>query len=240
MNQDERITKLPQHVAIIMDGNGRWATKNSLKRNFGHKAGADAVDVTVEKAVEMGIPYLSLFAFSEENWGRPQEEVHALMALLVDTIHKMTPKMMKQNVKCVFIGERSHIAPEVIAQMDACSQMTAANTGLTLILAISYSGKWDILQAVNACREDVQKGLIKSPVTYADFAHYLATDGIPDPDLLIRTSGEERISNYMLWQLAYTELYFTPILWPDFRKDDFEAAIAAYSNRKRRFGKIDE
>ncbi len=229
---------LPRHVAVIMDGNGRWAGQRGLARNEGHRQGVEAVRATVEAATQAGIQYLSLFAFSEENWKRPVEETATLMSLMIEAIYQQTPVLMQNNIKCLFIGNMQNIPAPVRERMESCLQQTAGNTQMTLIVAISYSGKWDILQAVNACMRD-KKGSA-DPLTAQEFAGYLSTSAIPDPDLLIRTSGEERISNFMLWQLAYTELYFTPVLWPDFRKLDFQAALEAYSNRKRRFGKTTE
>lgn len=230
--------KLPEHVAVIMDGNGRWALQRGMQRNDGHRQGVEAVRATVEAAAELGIPYLSLFAFSEENWDRPADEIGALMSLMINAIFEQTPVLMQNNIKCVFIGNRIQIPEPVRERMEACERETEGNTHMTLIIAISYSGKWDIVQAVNAYMHSSSSP--GKELTAQDLSGYLATSSFPDPDLLIRTSGEERISNFMLWQLAYTELYFTPILWPDFRKLDFRAAIEAYSNRKRRFGKITE
>ncbi|MDD2289230.1 MAG: polyprenyl diphosphate synthase [Bacteroidales bacterium] len=234
----KKLEKLPDHVCIIMDGNGRWALSRGMERNVGHRQGLEAVREATEFAAEKGIPYLSLFAFSEENWGRPQSETDALMSLIVKAIHSETPTMMKNNIRCVFIGDRDQLDKNVLERMDTCVSQTAGNTGMTLIVAVNYSGKWDILQAVKRILElNPPSGHLLSPEI---FSTYLATAGVPEPDLMIRTSGEMRISNFMLWQLAYTELYFTPVLWPDFRKPDFEAALNAYYNRKRRFGKIQE
>ncbi|MDD4919852.1 MAG: polyprenyl diphosphate synthase [Bacteroidales bacterium] len=234
----EQIGKLPDHVCIIMDGNGRWALSRGLERNQGHRQGVEAVRAATEFAAEKGISYLSLFAFSEENWGRPKSETDALMSLMVHAIHSETPTLMKNNIRCVFIGDRTQLNHNVLERMDACMGQTAGNTRMTLIVAINYSGKWDILQAVNRLLE--QNPPADKLLSPDSFSSYLATAGVPDPDLMIRTSGEMRISNFMLWQMAYTELYFTPVLWPDFRKPDFEAALNAYNNRKRRFGKIQE
>lgn len=230
--------KLPDHVCIIMDGNGRWALKHGLERNDGHKMGAEAVRDATEFAAETGIAYLSLFAFSEENWGRPEQETGALMQLIMEYVEKETPNLMKNNIRVLFKGDLYHLRPQVLKRLEQCMQTTGGNTGMTLIIFINYSGKWDILQAVNKLLEASPS--LQTPVSYDAFSGYLSTTGIPDPDLMIRTSGEERISNFMLWQMAYTEFYFTPVLWPDFRKTDFRAALKAYSNRKRRFGKIEE
>ena len=234
----KQIEKLPDHVCIIMDGNGRWALSRGLERNVGHRQGVEAVRAATEYAAEKGIPYLSLFAFSEENWGRPKSETDAIMSVIVNAIHNETPKMMKNNIRCVFIGDREQLDNKALKRMDDCMRQTAGNTGMTLIVAVNYSGKWDILQAVKRLLEENPPAeQLLSPEV---FSSYLSTAGVPEPDLIIRTSGEMRISNFMLWQMAYTELYFTPVLWPDFRKPDFEAALNAYSNRKRRFGKIEE
>ncbi|NLA15997.1 MAG: di-trans,poly-cis-decaprenylcistransferase [Bacteroidales bacterium] len=230
--------KLPEHVCIIMDGNGRWALAHGLKRNDGHRQGAEAVRAVTEYAAELGIAYLSLFAFSEENWGRPKQETEALMTLILEYIRKETPNLMKNNIRCVFLGDRNNLSSGVVERMDACMETTGNNTGMTLIIFVNYSGKWDVLQAVNRLLETTPTPEL--PLSYESFSGYLTTVGIPDPDLMIRTSGEIRISNFMLWQMAYTELYFTSVLWPDFRKPDFEAALKAYNNRKRRFGKIEE
>ncbi|MFA5444260.1 MAG: polyprenyl diphosphate synthase [Bacteroidales bacterium] len=236
----EKKGKMPRHVSIIMDGNGRWAMSRGLERNLGHRQGVEAVREAIDFAVEKGISYLSLFVFSEENWGRPKKETDALMSLMVDTIYKETPSLMKKSVRCIFIGDRTHLNPNVLERMDACVEQTSKNTAMTLILAVNYSGKWDILQAVNRFMEKSGSVVADSGITLAEFSEYLSTAGIPDPDLMIRTSGEMRVSNFMLWQMAYAELYFTPVLWPDFRKPDFEKALNAYFNRKRRFGKIEE
>lgn len=222
------------HVCIIMDGNGRWANQHGMPRNEGHRKGTDSVRDVVESAAREHISYLSLFAFSMENWGRPTTETAALMALMVEAIHNETPTLLKNNIHCRFIGDRTMMPESVLGQMDVCERKTAACTGMTLLIAVSYSGKWDIVQAANRFMTE-HPGM---PLTDSDIESYLATAGIPDPDLLIRTGGEQRISNFMLWQLAYTELYFTPVLWPDFRRVDFEAALEAFGNRKRRFGKI--
>ncbi|HOO69658.1 MAG TPA: polyprenyl diphosphate synthase [Bacteroidales bacterium] len=232
--------KIPRHVSIIMDGNGRWALSRGLERNLGHRQGVEAVREATEFAVEKGISYLSLFVFSEENWGRPKRETDALMSLMVQSIHSETPTLMKNNVRCIFIGDRTHLKPDVLERMDRCVEQTSKNTAMTLILAVNYSGKWDILQAVNRYVENEGSNFDKIDKNPEAFSKYLSTEGIPDPDLMIRTSGEMRISNFMLWQMAYTELYFTPVLWPDFRRPDFETALNAYFNRKRRFGKIEE
>ena len=229
------------HIAIIMDGNGRWARARGKERLFGHKAGTEAVRQSVEAAAEMGIDYLSLYAFSSENWNRPKEEVDGLMMLLVEAVHSELPVLMKNNVKLQAIGDMSRLPQLVYLRFKEAIDQTACNTGLCLVLALSYSGSWDILQAARAFAGDCVAGRAKAEdLDTKGFESYLSTAGLPHPDLLIRTSGEERISNFMLWQLAYTEFYFTDILWPDFRKEDFRQAIAAYQKRDRRFGKTTE
>lgn len=229
---------IPVHVTIIMDGNGRWAKKQGLKRIFGHRAGVESVRQATEFAAEKGVKYLSLFAFSEENWNRPQEEISLLMELMVDAILKETPKLVKNNVKFRVIGDISKLPQSVQDKISSAEYATKLSTGLTLIVFMSYSGKWDILQAAE--RYFKERGLNECMTSPELFDKYLATAGIPDPDLLIRTSGEQRISNYMLWQTAYTEFYFPEVLWPDFRKNDFQQALDEYSARERRYGKTGE
>ena len=224
-----------------MDGNGRWARAQGKERLFGHQAGAESVRQVVEAAAELGIPYLSLFAFSSENWGRPKAEVEGLMELLVRAIHAETAALVKNNIRLLVIGQREQLPPRVQERLDRSVCDTSSCTGLTLILALSYSGTWDLLQAANRFAADVLTG--KCTANGLDqplFESYLSTAGVPHPDFLIRTSGEQRISNYMLWQLAYTELYFTEKLWPDFRKEDFIKALEEYAGRERRFGKTGE
>jgi undecaprenyl diphosphate synthase len=229
------------HVAIIMDGNGRWAQARGKQRLYGHKAGTEAVRQAVEAAAEMGLDYLSLYAFSSENWNRPQEEVDGLMGLLVEAVHSELPILMKNEVRLQAIGDLSRLPQHVRQRFQEAIDQTAHNTGLCLVLALSYSGTWDILQAAKAFASDCVAGRTTVGDLDADrFETYLSTAEIPHPDLLIRTSGEERISNFMLWQLAYTEFYFTNILWPDFRKEDFRQAVVAYQKRSRRFGKTTE
>lgn len=228
--------KVPQHVTIIMDGNGRWAKMRGQERLFGHKAGTDSVRACVEYAVEKGIKYLSLFAFSEENWDRPASEVEGLMQLMLKAILDETPLFQKNGIRFRVIGDFSRLSEKLRGEIDSCMKQTENNTTLELIIFLSYSGKWDILQAVNRYIAENKDNI--HPVTADSLQSYLSTAGIPDPDLLIRTSGEQRISNYMLWQTAYTEYYFTEILWPDFRKPHFQAALEAFSQRDRRYGKI--
>ncbi|HIZ85154.1 MAG TPA: di-trans,poly-cis-decaprenylcistransferase [Candidatus Coprenecus stercoravium] len=220
---------IPEHVAIIMDGNGRWAKMRGKERVFGHHEGTESVRACTEYAVEKGIRYLSFFAFSEENWSRPDAEVSELMHLMAVSILNERPVFKKNNIRFVVIGNRSRLSEALNEDIDEAMEETSANTGLTLIVFLSYSGKWDIEQAAGR--------FAASGAPEGHFSDYLATAGIPDPDLLIRTSGEQRISNFMLWQCAYTEFYFTPVLWPDFRKTEFQKALDEYSSRSRRFGK---
>jgi undecaprenyl diphosphate synthase len=235
------LQKLPRHVAIIMDGNGRWAKRKGNPRIFGHRNGVAAVRDTVEGAAELGIGYLTLYAFSTENWNRPRTEIDALMTLLVSTINKETKTLMDNNIRLKTIGNIEAMPQSVAHNLRAAIDKTKKNTGLTLILALSYSSRWEILNAVKNLAEDVREGKIDPEDVDQDiFEAYLTTSGIPDPELLIRTSGEFRVSNYLLWQIAYTELYFTPTLWPDFRREHLFQAIADYQCRERRFGKISE
>ncbi|MCE5320694.1 MAG: isoprenyl transferase [Bacteroidales bacterium] len=232
------MNNIPRHVTIIMDGNGRWAKKQGLKRIFGHKAGVEAVRKATEYAAEKGIDYLSLFAFSEENWNRPQDEVMGLMELMVEAIVGETKTLMKNNVRFRVIGDTSKLPDRVKEKISATEEQTAPNKGLCMIVFLSYSGKWDIIQAMERYMKD--DTLKNAPVNQEKFESYLSTAGIPDPDLLIRTSGEQRISNYLLWQVAYTEFYFTDVLWPDFSKTDFQKALDVFASRERRYGKTEE
>lgn len=218
-----------------MDGNGRWAKQRGKERIYGHFEGAQSVRACCELAVEMGIEYLSLYAFSTENWNRPQDEISGLMSLMAKSILEEKPTFEKNNIRFMVLGDRSHLSAELIEDIDKAMEETSGNTGLTLIVFLSYSGKWDIRQAAERMVEDARNGK-----EVADFENYLCTKGIPDPDLLIRTSGEQRISNFLLWQCAYTEFYFTETLWPDFRKPQFRLAIETYASRERRFGKTSE
>ncbi|MBS1647127.1 MAG: isoprenyl transferase [Bacteroidetes bacterium] len=234
-------TKLPAHVAIIMDGNGRWAKLQGAARVFGHQSGVKSVKETVEAAAELGIKYLTLYAFSTENWNRPGEEVSALMELLVKAIHDETPTLNKNNIRLLAIGALESLPQKCIIQLQKAVQETSKNTGLTLVLALSYSAKWEITEAVKKIASEVQKGsLLPEEITESFFSKQLTTKDIPDPELMIRTSGEHRISNFLLWQLAYAEFYFTDTLWPDFRKEHFYQAIVNYQSRERRFGKTGE
>lgn len=233
---------LPKHVAIIMDGNGRWAKKQGIKKRiFGHKNAIESVRAASEGCAELGVEYLTLYAFSTENWNRPKAEVFGLMELLVSTIQSETETLMKNNIRLSSIGDRSKLPGRCDRELEECIEKTKNNTGLNLILALSYSGRWEIVEATKKMLKDVKKGtLIPEEINNDIFEHYLCTAGIPDPELLIRTSGELRISNFLLWQIAYTEIYVTDVLWPDFRKNHLHEAILAYQKRERRFGKVIE
>jgi len=233
------VKKLPQHVAIIMDGNGRWAKKQGVMRIFGHQSAVKAVRETVEAAAEIGIPYLTLYAFSTENWQRPAEEVNALMELLVSTLKKELKTMNDNNIRLSAIGNIQDLPPNCQNELEYVIQKTRNNTRMNLILALSYGSRQDILNAI----QKIVYAYTQNPsekLTEQKFKSFLSTHDIPDPDLLIRTSGEYRISNFLLWEIAYTELYFTNTLWPDFSKKDFMLAIQDYQKRERRFGKISE
>ena len=233
--------RIPQHIAIIMDGNGRWAKKMGNQRIFGHQNGVTSVREVTEAAAELGIKFLTLYAFSTENWNRPADEVNALMDLLVKTIELETPTLAKNNVKLLTIGDTSRMPKETASRLQQCIEQTANNTGLHLVLALSYSSRWEITEAIRNMVNDGQNGkLTAANIDENTINSYLTTANIPDPELLIRTSGEYRISNFLLWQIAYTELYFTEVLWPDFRKDDLYQAIVNYQSRERRFGKTSE
>jgi undecaprenyl diphosphate synthase len=242
MTQKDQINldKLPEHVAVIMDGNGRWAKEKGNSRIFGHRNGITAVRETVEAAAELGVKFLTLYAFSTENWNRPKIEVDALMSLLVSSLHEETPTLLKNNISRATIGDISRLSGKVAGQLQAAIKKTSHNTGLRLILALNYSGRWEMMDAVNRIVADVAAGKLNTGITAEIFSNYLNTKNIPDPALLIRTSGEYRVSNFLLWQIAYTELYFTPTLWPDFRKEDFYKAIVDFQKRERRFGKTSE
>ena len=239
---NENITGIPVHVSMIMDGNGRWAKERGKERVYGHFEGVESVRACVEAAVETGVKYLSLYAFSEENWNRPQAEVDTLMGLMVKAMANEMPALDRNGVRFMVIGNRGRLSKDLNEIIDSCMAQTASNDVLTLIIFLSYSGKWDILQA--AKRMAVE--MIENPEKADDlldmdvngFDRFLATAGIPDPDLIVRTSGECRLSNYLLWQGAYSELLFVDTLWPDFRKEDFRKAVEYYSNRDRRYGKV--
>lgn len=219
--------KIPSHVSIIMDGNGRWAKQKGKERVFGHFEGVNSVRACTEEAVRKGVKFLSLFAFSEENWGRPQQEVNTLMELMMKSIRNEVNTLMDNGVRFLVLGNKERLSDTLREAISELEKMTSGNEVMTLIVFLSYSGKWDILQAAE---QMAQKG--------GSIEDYLVTAGIPDPDLIIRTSGEQRISNYMLWQAAYSELYFTEILWPDFREKEFDLALEDYSLRDRRYGKV--
>ncbi|HLW20004.1 MAG TPA: isoprenyl transferase [Cyclobacteriaceae bacterium] len=230
--------KVPNHIAVIMDGNGRWAQKKGAMRIFGHKNAMTAVRETIEAAAEVGVKYITLYAFSTENWSRPQDEINALMQLLVNAIADEVGNMMKNNIRLSMIGDMASLPQACQSNLRSAMEKTKANTGLRVVLALSYSGKWDMEQAVKAIVEKVvSKDISSEEITQDLISSHLNTQGLPDPELLIRTSGELRISNFMLWQMAYTELYFTEVLWPDFRKEHLLEAILAYQKRERRFGK---
>lgn len=232
---------LPKHIAVIMDGNGRWAKKKGALRIFGHRNAVEAVRDVTEGCGELGVKYVTLYAFSTENWSRPKAEIDGLMELLVNTLKQEIKRLTENQVKLVTIGETSHLPPECQKNLQWAIDQTKNNTGLTLVLALSYSGRWEIIKAAKALAKEVQDGVVKpEDINESTFENYLQTSGIPDPELLIRTSGELRISNFLLWQIAYTELYITPTLWPDFRKEHLYEAIWSYQQRERRFGKTSE
>jgi len=242
MTENIKMTKIPEHVTIIMDGNGRWAKRRGLERLEGHKAGVESVREAAEFAAENGIKFLSLFAFSEENWNRPQSEINGLMELMIDAIISEKKTLIDNKIKFRVVGDKSRLTDTLNAKIDEIEKITSVNNHLTLIVFLSYSGKWDILQAARKYALMIDDGAANQdvPLTNELMDSLLSTCGIPDPDLLIRTSGEQRISNYLLWQCAYTEFYFTDILWPDFRKNDFKRAIDTFSERERRYGKTGE
>lgn len=235
------LQRIPTHIAVIMDGNGRWAKQRSHERIFGHQNAIEAVRQTVEGCAELGVKYLTLYAFSTENWNRPKAEVNGLMQLLVKCIHEETPTLQKNNIRLQTIGNTGSLPEETRKTLQQSIDDTARNTRMTLILALSYSSRWEIKHALEQLVLDANdRNLIPSDVTEDTLRKYLCTADYPDPDLLIRTSGEFRISNFLLWQLAYAELYFTPKLWPDFRKEDLVDAVCDFQKRERRFGKTGE
>lgn len=232
---------IPRHVAVIMDGNGRWAKQRGLMRIFGHRNAVKAVRETVEAAAESGVEYLTLYAFSTENWNRPQEEVNGLWELLIESLHKEVDTLQKNKIRLHAIGDLDSLPAAARKNLQKAMDATAHNTRMTLVIALSYSARWEILNAVKAlARKAYDHEIVPEDITAEMFSSLLCTAGIPDPELMIRTSGEQRISNYLLWQLAYAELYFTPRLWPDFRKEDFVEALLTYQQRERRFGKTGE
>ncbi|MBI1221588.1 MAG: isoprenyl transferase [Bacteroidetes bacterium] len=233
--------RLPRHIAIIMDGNGRWAKGQGKFRVFGHHKGVDTVKEITETAAELGVKYLTLYAFSTENWNRPKAEVNALMDLLVKTIKREMPTLMKNNIRLDAIGNMDSLPSKCLKNLNEAKELTCNNSGMTLVLALSYSAKWDICEAVKKIASDVQSGAIKKEeIDNNLITKYLSTHDIPEPELLIRTSGELRISNFLLWEIAYSELYFTDVLWPDFSSEELFKAIIDYQNRERRFGKTSE
>jgi len=234
-------TKLPKHIAIIMDGNGRWAKKRGNIRLIGHKKGVSTVNEIVTISAELGIEYLTLYAFSTENWNRPTDEINGLMDILVSALEKNLRKLLENNVKLQTIGNISSLPPRTRKKLEEAIENTKDNTGLTLILALSYSSKWEIIEMAKKIATDVKNNLLTPDDICEDtIVNALCTQNIPDPELLIRTSGEHRISNFLLWQIAYSELYFTDTLWPDFSKNDYFDAIIDYQQRERRFGKTGE
>lgn len=235
------IDRLPTHIAIIMDGNGRWAQEKGEDRLYGHLHGVESVRNIVEGAAELGIKYLTLYAFSTENWDRPEYEVTGLMELLIDTIRKEVPTLNKNNIKLHVIGDIKMLPENAQRELSDAIAETSSNTGLNLIMALSYSSRWEIVNAIQQIATDVKEGkILPMEITQDTLRHYLATGDFPDPELMIRTSGEYRISNFLLYQLAYAELYFTDTRWPDFRKDNLYEAILDFQQRERRFGKTGE
>ncbi len=233
--------KIPKHVAIIMDGNGRWAKKKKMPRTYGHAAGAKVVEKICEDAKNLGIEYLTVYAFSTENWKRPETEVDKIMSLIREYLKKQEKKMMKENMVFSVIGDRNRLAPDIIETIDRVEKNTAGNTGLKFCVAINYGSRDEMIRAMKALTKDVKEGKIKEEdISEEMFSGYLETRNYPDPDLLIRTSGEERLSNFLMWQLAYSEFYFTDVLWPDFNKKELDKAIDKYNKRDRRFGTIEE
>lgn len=233
--------RLPRHVAIIMDGNGRWAKAKGKDRSFGHQEGVVSVRKVMDAVVRLGLKYLTLYTFSTENWNRPDEEVQALMGLLVSAIHRETPEMMDKNIRLVAIGDLSRLRQDAHDTLMECIHTTAGNTGTTLVLALSYSSRWEITAAIRQIAQEVlDKKITPDAITEEVVSAHLTTKDIPDPDLLIRTGGEKRVSNFLLWQLSYAEFFFTDVFWPDFREENFYEAILYYQRRERRFGKTSE
>ncbi|PIT12930.1 isoprenyl transferase [Snodgrassella alvi] len=228
-------TEIPRHIAVIMDGNGRWAKKRFMPRIMGHKKGLEILEEMTANCARMGVEYLTVFAFSTENWRRPTDEVNFLMNLFLQSLQKRVQRLHKNNLRLRVIGDRSRFAAEIVRGIEDAEALTAANTGLTLTIAADYGGRWDILQAAN---QAIQAGATE--LTETSILPYLSLGNAPEPDLFIRTGGETRISNFLLWQLAYTELYFTPVLWPDFDESQLNIAIRSYQVRERRFGRTSE
>jgi undecaprenyl diphosphate synthase len=235
------VDKLPLHVAIIMDGNGRWATQRGFDRVIGHEHGVTPVREVSEAAAELGVKFITLYAFSTENWNRPKDEVDALMELLVNTINLEVKTLNDNNIRLLAIGDLKSLPEKSFKELMEAIKSTENNTRMSLVLALSYSSRWEIVNAARNIAEEVKNNQIKiKDIDQELFSSYLTTKGIPDPELLIRTSGEYRVSNFLLWQIAYTELFYTPKLWPDFTKEDFYEAIVNYQNRERRFGLTSE
>ena len=241
LKESIELNRLPRHIAIIMDGNGRWAQEKGEDRLFGHLHGVESVRNIVEGAAELGIEYLTLYAFSTENWNRPEHEVSGLMEILIDTIRREVPTLNKNNIKLHVIGDTQMLPQNAAKELQEALKETSANTGLNLIMALSYSSRWELVTAVKNIASAVQAGKIApADITHDTLQQYLSTSAFPDPELMIRTSGEYRVSNFLLYQLAYAELYFTDTLWPDFRKENLYEAIRDYQQRERRFGKTGE
>ena len=238
MNDTLDMTRIPQHIAIIMDGNGRWATAQGKPRNYGHQAGVDTVRRITSECTRLGVKYLTLYTFSTENWNRPADEVAALMGLVLSSLEDEI--FMKNNVRFRVVGDMKRLPEAVQQKLQETMDHTAANTAMTMVVALSYSSRWEIVEAARAIAQEVKDGrLMPSEITEDTVAQHLATAFMPDPDLLIRTGGEQRISNYLLWQIAYSELYFCDTFWPDFSEADLQKAILSYQNRQRRFGKTE-
>mgnify|MGYP001823094722 CR=1 FL=1 len=234
-------SNVPTHVAVIMDGNGRWAKQRGKPRHTGHRAGVGAVRATVEAAAERGVGYLTLFAFSSENWQRPEEEVSSLMTLFVEALRREVDELHRNNVRLKFVGALDQLSDSLRKKIEAAEQKTAGNTGLTLHVAVAYGGRWDITNAARTLVARAQAGEIsEADVNERTIADELQLGDVPDPDLLVRTGGEQRISNFLLWNLAYAELWFTEVLWPDFDKDEFDRALAAFASKQRRYGHTGE
>ena len=230
--------EIPNHIAVIMDGNGRWARKRFLPRVAGHKRGVETVRDLVKQCAKLNVKFLTLFAFSSENWRRPDDEVSFLMSLFMDALKREVTKLHENNIRLILIGDRSRFSPELVKQIEASEELTTNNTGLTLTIAANYGGRWDILQATNRM---IAKNREKAePYSEDDLTPHLAMHYAAEPDLFIRTGGEKRVSNFLLWQLAYTEFYFTDTLWPDFDADAFQTAISSYQQRERRYGRTSE
>ncbi len=241
LKEQINLAHLPKHIAIIMDGNGRWAKGKGKFRIFGHKSGVVSVRETAETCAELGVKYLTLYAFSTENWSRPKKEINALMDLLVDTIGKEIPTLQKNGIRLTAIGDLNSLPKGCQEKLQRAIEETKNNKRMQLVLALSYSAKWDLTNCVKNIAKDIKEGTIDiEAIDDTLIDSYLSTKNIPHPELLIRTSGEQRISNFLLWEIAYSELYFTPVLWPDFRKEDLYKALIDYQKRERRFGKTAE